>query len=210
MQFLSRLLFQVTADCPRVVAPLNMAPEDWPGGLLPPLGELDGEEPFARVYAIWNESGLYIASDIPRGGRLVGNRQRPDSGDCLQLWIDTSPEEGRRRADRRCYHFIILPQVPGRDEPMAWQQHIHRARGRPPLCDPQQIRATVNQEEESYQMLVGLRTPECLDFAPQCGMEVGFNYLLNDTSLGRQLWSCPHHADYAKDPSCWGRLHLVE
>ncbi len=210
MQFLSRLLFQITADCPRVSEPVNTAAEDWPDGLLPPLGELDGEEPFARVYVSWNESGLYIASNIPRGGRLVGNRQRPDSGDCLQLWIDTNPEEGRRRADRHCYHFIILPQVPGGDKPVAWQQHIRRARGRPPLCDAEQIRATVNHKEESYQMLVSLLVPECLDFAPQAGTEVGFNYLINDTSLGRQLWSCPHHADYAKDPSCWGRLRLVE
>ena len=210
MQFLSRLLFEITADCPRVMAPLNTAPEDWPASPLPPLGELDGEEPFARVYVSWNDSGLFVAARVPRGGRLAGNRQRPASGDCLQLWIDTNPQEGRHRADRHCYHFIILPQVPGSDKPMAWQQHIRRARGRPPLCNPEQIWVTVNQEEESYQILVGLSTPECLDFVPQVGTEVGFNYLINDTKLGRQLWSCPPQSDYAKDPSWWGRLHLVE
>ena len=55
MQFLSRLLFQITADCPQIFDPVNMAPEDWPDGLLPPLGELDGEQPFARVYVSCNE-----------------------------------------------------------------------------------------------------------------------------------------------------------
>jgi len=209
MQFLSRLLFQVTANCPRVPDPANTAPEDWPGGLLPPLAELDGEEPFARVCTSWNEHGLYLACIVPRSGRLVGNRLRPDSGDCLQLWIDTNPEEGSRRANQHCYHFIILPQVPGREGPMAWPQHIRHARSRPPLCDPQQIQAMVKQAEQSYQMLVGLPTPGCLDFVPQVGTEVRFNYLINDTKLGRQLWSCPAQADYAQDPNCWGRLRLV-
>lgn len=208
MQFPSRLLFEVTADCPYVARPLSVAPAEW-GPALPPLGELDGTPPFAWVYVAWNEQGLYVAAQIPKQGPLVGNRRRPASGDGMQLWIDTQPEQSGHRATRFCHHFIILPRAPGAEGPLAWQQHIRRARSRPPLCDPEDIQIKVAREQGHYLLQVGLG-PEALNgFTPHTECEIGFNYLIHDTAAGRQLWSCPPQAPYPRDPSFWGRLRLV-
>ena len=208
-QFPSRLLFRITADCPHVEQPLHSSPEDWPGLALPPLGELDGEETFAQVHVCWNERGLYVAAQIPKSGPIVGNRRRPASGDGMQLWLDTQPSQSGHRATQHCYHFVILPQVPAGAGPVAWQQHIRRARGRPRLCEPSSIRVEVKRLERSYRVVAGLPTGECLDWSPQADTELGFNYLIHDTAAGRQLWSCPQQAPYQYDPSYWGRLRLV-
>lgn len=208
-QFPARLLFKITADCPYVRQPLRTAPAAWPDALLPPLSELDGDEAFARVCVSWNKRGLYVAAEIPKQGPLVGNRRRPASGDGMQLWIDTQPDATNRRANYHCYHFVILPRAPGSPTPLAWQQPIRRAYSRPPICDPDAIHVAVERREESYQMVVGLPAGECLDWAPQVGGEIGFNYLIHDTRAGRQVWSCPHQAPYANDPSYWGRLRLT-
>ncbi len=209
VQFPSRLLFSITADCPYVKEPWASSPADRPEALLPPLSELDGDAAFAQVHVAWNERGLYVAAEIPKQGPLVGNRQRPSSGDGMQLWIDTEPDATGGRANQHCYHFVILPQTPGHNRPVAWQQHIRRAHGRPPLCDPEAIQVEVQRGDESYWMRVGLPVGQCLDWAPESGSEVGFNYLIHDTAAGRQTWSCPPQAPYPNDPSYWGRLRLV-
>ena len=209
MLFPSRLLFTVTADCPYVEEPLASAPGEWPGALLPPLGELDGEQNFARVCTAWNEHGLYVAAEVPKRGAIVGNRQRPASGDGLQIWLNTDPGESDWRANEHCYHFIILPRVPGREAPLAWQEPIRRARGRAPLCDPADIQVSVAREEGLYRVVVALSARRCLRFAPGPDAELGFEYLIHDTTAGRQLWSSPLPAPYATNPSYWGRLRLV-
>jgi len=207
-QFPARLLFEVTADCAYVVDPWSVAPSQW-GPALPPLGELDGAPPFAQVYVAWNNEGLYVAAQIPKQGPIVGNRRRPTSGDGMQLWVDTQPEQSGHRATRYCHHFVILPRAPGVAGPLAWQQQIRRARSRPPLCDAEDIEVEVSREEGQYLLQVGLTSAALNGFEPHEHSEIGFNYLIHDTAAGRQLWSCPAQVPYQRDPTFWGRLRLV-
>ncbi len=208
VQFPSRLLFEVAADCPYVDRPFSLAPSEW-GPALPPLSELDGTVPFAEVYVAWNEQGLYVAAQIPKDGPLVGNRRRPASGDGMQLWVDTRPEQSGYRATQYCHHFVILPRVPGSDEPLAWQQNIRRAWGRPPLCNPEEIKVEMQRAEGYYLLRVGLDTEVLNGFPLQADQQIGFNYLVHDTAAGRQLWSCPPQVPYDRNPPFWGRLRLV-
>ena len=208
MLFPCRLLLAVTADCPYITEPWSGVPQEW-GPPLPPLGELDGSQSFADVYVAWNEDGLYVAARIDKEGPIVGNRRRPQSGDGMQLWVDTQPDYSGHRATRYCYHFVILPGAPGCDKPLAWQQHIRRARQRPSLADPEAINVSVDQGDEEYLLRVGLGTDVLSGFEPQVGVELGFHYLIHDTAAGRQLWSCPPQVPYDRDPDFWGRLRLV-
>ena len=208
MRFPSRLLVAVTVDCSYIVEPWSMAPPEW-GPPLPPLAELDGAPSFAEVYVVWNEGGLYVAARVQKEGPIVGNRRRPQSGDGMQLWVDTQPDYSGHRATSHCYHFVILPCVPGSDEPLAWQQHIRRARQRPLLANPEDIGVYLDRGDDEYLLRVGVGLEVLSDFEPQVGVELGFNYLVHDTAAGRQLWSCPPQVPYDRDPSSWGRLRLV-
>ena len=207
-RFPSRLLFAATADCPYLATPWSVPPVEWQPAL-PPLGELDGLPPFAAVHVAWNEQGLSVAALVPKRGPLVGNRRRPASGDGMQLWVDTQPEESGHRATRYCHHFVILPSAPGTEGPLAWEQHIRRARSHPPLCEPEDIRVEVSRGEGQYLLQVGLGHEALNGFEAGAGGEIGFNYLIHDTAAGQQLWSCPAQVPYQRDPTFWGRLRLV-
>lgn len=182
ISFPNRLLFTVTALCPHLTDPPE-PPEEWPAqSLLPALAELDGEETFARVQVGWNEEGLYVAATVPKSGPLVGNRQRPASGDSLHLWVEASDYW-------RC--FVALPAVPGSAEPLLWEQRLRGRRETVAIADPQDLSVQVFRKTDTYTMLVHLPVSVLPDCTAEASEEVGFEYLLTDTTAGRQSWATP-------------------
>lgn len=214
--FPSRMLFRPIASCPRLRQPIVLDGDlaDWSGiPALPPLGELDGERTFAQVYVAWSEEGLYLAERCAKpGGTVTVNRRRPASGDGLQVWIDTRAAQTAHRASRFCHHFLLLPRGggPGRGEPVAWQANLRRARERPPLCDPSQIRLASRVEGDSYCLEVLLPTHLLNGFEPRAGERIGFNYFAHDVPGGKQVWSSPRAMPFDTDPSLWGLLELQD
>ncbi len=214
--FPSRMLFHAVATCPH----LRSEPE--PDGSLratrgheplPPLAELDGRPAFAEVWALWHESGLYVAEYCPKPeGTVAVNRRRPHSGDGLQVWLDTRAARGAHRASRFCHHFILLPKGGGssREEPTAWQARIRRAREHAPICEPEQIRIAAHIGDNYYTVEAFLPAAILTGFEPREGSRIGFNYLAHDIPAGRQLWSAPHGLPSDTDPSLWGALELEE
>src|SRR5690606_34664962 len=79
---------------------------------LPLFSTLDGLSENVSFSAGWNEKGFGVAATV-RGKRmpLVAKLSEAESGDGLQIWIDTRNTQGSHRASRYCHRFAILPAV---------------------------------------------------------------------------------------------------
>lgn len=110
---------------------------DWTDDeLLPALGLIDDDEPYAPVWSCWNESGLYIATRV--AGRRSPLKCDPSSfwtGDNLRLCTDMRDARTNKRATRFCQQFFFLPTGGGSadNQPVAASAQIHRAREDAPL-----------------------------------------------------------------------------
>ncbi len=213
--FPSRVLFKAVARIPRVDAlKIDGDLSDWTDiPALPALAELDGTDSFARIHVAWSDAGLYVAEycDKPVGTVSV-NRRSPLAGDGLQLWIDTRGTQTTHRATRFCHHFVLLPKGGGlgRQEPLAWQGNIRRARERAPLCEPSEIRLASRVGPDHYTLEAFLAAGILNGFEPRAGLRMGFNYMAHDVPGGRQLWSTPPGFPADWDPSLWGLLELAD
>ncbi len=113
---------------------------DWPDEyLLPDFSRLDGQEPFARVWLAWHESGLFLACRVE--GRRSPFQCDPAAfwkGDNLRLMTDMRDTRDLKRASRYCQQFYFLPTGGGRDrkQPVAGAARINRATEHaPPVPD---------------------------------------------------------------------------
>ena len=98
---------------------------------LPDLGALEGREPFADVWACWNETGLAIACRISGKRRPLQCDPRAFwAGDNLRICTDMRDARTNRRATRYCQQFFFLPTGGGKGgkEPVAGITKIKRAR----------------------------------------------------------------------------------
>jgi hypothetical protein len=210
------MLFRPVVLCPRM-------PEGWAvdGDLreweslepLPPLQELDGEQPFARVWLAWSPAGLHIAEHCDKPvGPVTCNPWRPDSGDGLQVWVDTRATQDVHRATRFCHHFVLLPRGRGRDwgRAVAWQGPIRRARERAPICQPEDIAVAAQVREGFYALEALLPVHVLHGFEPRPGARLGFNFYVHDIPGGKQVWAAPRDLPFDTDPSLWATVELVE
>jgi len=207
-----RLLFEVTAICPRLDSAWDMPLTQWPAeSRLPDLCAVDAEQPFAAVHVSWNTDGLFVGVRVPKQGPVVVNRQRPESGDCLQVWVDTRPDTASHRASRHCHRFVLLPRGsgPNKDEPTATMAWIARAYDQATRCAPAEIPVRVEVGEGSYALVACLSTRILAGFSPHPGVLLGFNYLVTDVPLGRQTWSSGPPLPFDRDPRLWGRIRLA-
>ncbi len=103
---------------------------------LPALGLIDDDEPYAPIWACWNETGLFIATRV--SGRKSSLKCDPSSfwtGDNLRICTDMRDARSNKRATRFCQQFFFLPigGGPNTRQPVAASTPIHRAREDAPI-----------------------------------------------------------------------------
>jgi hypothetical protein len=202
--------------------------------LLPAFSKLDGCEPFAPVWACWNETGLFIACRVE--GKRRPLRCDPKvfwKSDNLRLCTDMRDARRNRYATRFCQQFFFLPTGGGRDgtEPAAGSSQIHRARehaptfggqavtagaakaradrGLPAETDQAVVRVASTVSPTSY-MLEAHIPSRCLNgFDPIDHPRIGFYYVLEDYQLGQQYVTVGDDLNWHTDPSTWATAVLV-
>lgn len=207
-----RTLFRFAAPCRYRDALWSAAGADLDESYrLPNLAALDGSRDYADVRAAWNEKGLVFAI------RVAGKRRAPfcderklTESDGLQLWIDTRDTHNVHRASRFCHRFVCLPYGAGRkrDEPIADQQLINRARENARPVRPQDLRCKSEQRVDGYLLQFCLPADALTGFDPVEHPRLGFNYLVQDQELGQQTFSAGGELPFDEDPSLWGTLEL--
>ncbi len=186
---------------------------DWPEEyLLPDLCALDGQEPFARVYAAWNDDGLFVAAEVTGKKRpLRCDPARFWKSDHLRLCIDTRDARNVKRATRYCHQLYFLPTGGGtrRDRPVAGANKFQRARENAPQAQPGRLRVAAVNSDSGY--FLDAHVPAaCLNgFDPAEHPRIGFYYILEDAELGQQFLTVGDDLNWYVDPSTWATAVLV-
>ena len=181
--------------------------------LVPPLVELEDQEPLADVYWAWHEDGFYAAFDVPnRAGRLHCDPKHWWKGDGLRLCLDTRDARDIKRATRFCHFFYFLPQGGGADgrRPVAGTHRMSRAKEPPPPVDLSLVKVAAHVERTGYGLEVGLPAACLSGWDPTEHPRIGVFYKVKDTQLGSQHLSVDDELGWNADPSTWATGVLLK
>lgn len=210
-EFPPAALFSTIVSCPwREQSPrVDGSLGDWSEReIMPPLSELSGGDRFAILYLSWNERGLYLAVEVakPAGAQVVTNRQSPNSGDAIELLLDTRGSRTSHRASQFCYHLIVLPTPPGmmEEEPVMWQRPIRRALQRSPEISDSSVRLASKLRDDGYAVEMAFEPDSLHGYEPEAGLRIGMAVVIHDIHHGKQYWGASPDVPWQRDPSTWG------
>jgi hypothetical protein len=174
--------------------------------LVPPLVELEDEEPFADVYWAWNESGLFLAFDVPnRRGALECDTGQWWKKDGLRICVDTRDARDIKRATRFCHFFYVLPAGggPNRKRPVVGLHRMSRAKEPPPTVDTSQIKLGVHTDRHGYAVEVAIPATCLHGWNPAEHPRIGIFYKVKDLHHGSQHLTVNDELGWNVDPSTW-------
>lgn len=194
-------------------APRKAGMEDWDDRYrVPDLCLLDGQTPFAKVYAAWNEQGLVVAA-------RVENKHLPPScdpktfwkSDHLRLCTDMRDVRDARRASRFCQMFWLMPAGggPRGDTPVGGSHPLQRARENAPSVQPGRLRVAGKVSRGGYEMEAHLPADCLRGWDPTEHARIGFYYMLEDRELGQQYLTVGDELFWFVDPSTWATAVLT-
>ena len=180
--------------------------------LLPKLGELDGRDAFADVWACWNESGLCIACRVTGKRRaLCCDSKSFWTGDNLRLCTDMRDARSVKRATRFCQQFYFLPTGGGRAKkaPAVGVNKIKRAREDAPPVPVERISIASHVTGSGYALEAHIPA-ECLSgFDPVEHPRIGLYYIVEDSDHGQQYLTVGDDLYWYVDPSTWATAVLA-
>jgi len=179
---------------------------------LPDLCRLDGQQPFAAVYAAWNEEGLYVAVQVTgKRRRLTCNPETFWKCDHLRICTDTRDARTVKRATRFCQQFYLLPSGGGSqgNHPVGGSHKIQRAREDAPTYPAGRIPVGARVSRSGYTLDAHLPADCLAGFDPVENPRIGFYYMLEDLELGQQCLTVGDDLYWYVDPSTWATAVLV-
>lgn len=174
--------------------------------MLPALVELEGEEPFADVYAAWNDEGFLAAFDITgRRGALSCSEDEWWKHDGVRLCIDTRDAREARRATRYCHLFYFMPQGGGRGGklPLAGVHKMNRAKELHAPIDSAELRVAAQVHRTGYSLEVFIPGTCLTGWNPAEHPRIGLFYKVRDTVRGDQHLAVTDELGWNVDPSTW-------
>lgn len=180
--------------------------------ILPQFNALEGKQPPVEVRMAWDESGLAMAF-------IVTGKKRPldcrvpltDSGDSVQLWLDTRDMRQVHRAARSCHQFAIFPTGGGRklNEAVLLPVPIHLAKENPKNMEASYYFTRSEINTKGYILECVFPAESLTDFRPDDYPTLGIAWEIQDRDLGDITLSAPSPAPFQSDPAFWCTLNLV-
>ncbi|MEM8727163.1 MAG: hypothetical protein AAGE99_00385 [Chlamydiota bacterium] len=158
---------------------------------------LTGEGSLAQVSLLWSLTGLFFAVDVKRG---------IETGDCLELFIDTRDLKNSHVISRFCHHFIFYPE-----EEKGVEMNRFRGDDSHPLADPSLFSIKTTVKRSAYLIEIGVPQKVLYGYDPLEFKRLGFTYRFRKKSGERQhfnLSSDLFHIE--KHPALWASLILSE
>lgn len=205
----NRLLFKFEfplhrcARPPRLDGDVANWDERW---LLPPLHQIDDAMTLGRIWACWDDGGLYV-------GAAVSGKQQPlrcdaahfRQSDHLRVMTDMRDTRSIRRATRFCQQFYFLPTGGGKGgrEAIAGGAPVARAQQDAPVAKPGDIPIGSKVLKGGYSLTAHLPARVLSGFDPAENPRIGFFAILEDTELGQQSLTVGDDLNWWCDPSMW-------
>lgn len=185
---------------------------DWTDDeLLPKLGQIDGREDFADIWACWNDAGLWLACRVTDKRKPLRCDPRTFwNGDNLRLCTDMRDARANKRATRYCQQFFFLPVGGGsrKREPVAGVNKLKRAREDTPPVPVRRIVVASSVTGAGYHLEAHVPA-ECLyGFDPVQHPRIGLYYMLEDSDHGQQYLTVGDDLYWYVDPSTWATAVL--
>lgn len=186
---------------------------DWTAAeALPRLGELDGRDDFADVWACWNDTGLAVACRVrDKRQPLHCDPAHFRAGDNLRLCTDMRDAKSNRRATRFCQHFWFMPVGGGASGRAACggSVKIERAREDAPLIPPGRLVVASQVRKDGYSLEAFIPADALNGFDPDEHPRIGFYYMLEDGDHGQQYLTIGDDLYWYVDPSTWATAVLA-
>lgn len=181
--------------------------------MLPPLVEVEDEQPIADAYAAWNADWFFVAFDVP--DRRAPLRCLPETwwkGDGVRICIATRDVHDTKRGNRFCHFFYILPRGGGKQKklPVIGMHKMSHAKETPPPVDVSQIRLAVDVGDKGYSIEAAIPTTCLNGWDPTEHARIGFFHKINDSELGAQHLTATDELGWNVDPSTWATAVLAK
>ena len=207
-----RYAFQPVATCHRFASPPRMDGRfaEWTSTyLLPEWFPGDGPDPFASVYAAWDEDHLYFAAQVNLRRLPRVNPSRFWMGDVFEIFLDLRGLLAHNEYTEHCVHFYFLPEGAGNSQPRGGRCEPAVETGVAVPDDPT-LRVSGQTYAQGYRLEIALSREAVPTYDPVAYRSIGFNYLLRDAAGRVQYWSVGKDLATYRDPSTWGLLELVD
>lgn len=192
--------FDVTWECREFKKKAKLESEAY---LVPSLEEVTGEEPFASLYMAWTKEGLHF---LLKAEKAIESTFFPsyESGDSLELFIDTKCVKQAGFPHKFCHHFIFLPEaVEGVDRREVTRFRTEDAH---PHADPDDLQLKIVSDKAYYKMEIFIPA-SCLT-GYEAG-KIGFTYRVNRPEYVSQHFNLlSEEFNIAQNPALWSNVHL--
>lgn len=176
---------------------------------LPDTSPFLAERGFASFFLGWNYNGLFFASEVdkPYEKSLLPSYQ---SGDALELFIDTRDIKSAGFVSRFCHHLLILPQ------PVDGVQSKELTRFRfeedsHPLPDPNFLKVDCDLHKKSYLLKVFIPAEILHGFDPKSFNRLGFTLCLHQVAGDPQHFALSEQgSSLEQHPALWPSFHLKQ
>ncbi len=175
--------------------------------LLPDTSEWLGEERFAELAMVWSEEGLCIEAFCDQPFQEA-HYPLYQSGDALEIFIDTRDVKTAGFATRFCHHFLVLPEsVQG---VQALEVTHFRTEDTHPLCDPSDLTVTTQFHKQSYHFRVTIPASCLVGYDPQSFDKMGFTYRIHRYGGSPQHFAVSSdHFSIDQSPKLWATLAMI-
>ncbi len=195
-------------DC--TVPCVDAAPKKWlkKPFLLPDTSAYLNEESFAKVAFGWNEERLMFHFSIKKPFEEAFF-PKVETGDSVELFIDTRDLKSSKVVTRFCHHFVFLPkEVEGIT---AKEVTSFRGEDTHPECDPKFLTSDVSFSKASYSMDIKIASDALFGFDRGSFGKIGFNYRINRPEYeGQHFAVSSRFFALEKHPASWGTVNFGE
>jgi hypothetical protein len=202
----NRILFRFEFPLRHRTAPrIDGDLSDWPDEyLLPDYGALDGARSFAKLWAGWNEQGLFLACRVE--GRREPFQCDPGKfwqGDNIRVMTDMRDTRDLRRASRYCQQFFLLPAGGIKGAPVAGGAKLQRAVENAPVAPAGALPIASRRTGAAYTVEAHIPAQVLAGFEPDEHRRIGLFVMVEDIELGQQSMTVGDDLYWYVNPGSW-------
>lgn len=206
--------FQLSLECHRLPAEgkkkgdlFKLSDKTFDKYKLPSTSFLTGDYAFADIAMGWDPEGIeaYVKVDRPF---VRACYPQVNSGDSVELFIDTRDIKTSGYNTRFCHHFFFFPEaLEGRT---AGELTRFRTEDAHELCDANDLKVKATIKKDNYSLQIFIPSACLQGYDPDQYSRLGFTYRINHGGESQHFSVVSAEYQLEQQPSLWSSLKLVK